>query len=101
MARHAQRETPPRSSMSRQLIVTVITARSLDLVVNMTDLRAAGNEVINRAGIVCGQVKHRQGARSVNPDRMRGRRVEPGRRLGMKYILVLTRPQRRHRSARI
>src|ERR1700676_731417 len=80
--------------MRRQLVMTAIAACGLDDVVYVRHFPAVGNEIESCAGIVGAQFENRQVSRAVNADRMRSRGVESGRRLGMKYILILSRSDR-------
>ncbi len=101
VAQHAHVHAAPRSAVRRQLIVAGVAARRLDDVVNVSDFRAVGNKIIRGARIVGGQVIRGQTARSINANGMRRRRIEAGRRGGMKDILILTGSDLRGRPARV
>ena len=74
--------------MGGQLIVAAVAARRPDDVASGRHRRSVRNEIEGRGGIVGAQVEQRQVPRTVNPDRVRGRRVETGRRFRRERVLV-------------
>src|SRR5258706_16326379 len=91
MAEHAHIDSAARSPMEGKLIVTCITARGPNDIVNLRHGSTVRNEVVGRAGVAGAEIVRGQIARAENPDGMRRRRIEPRWRFRVEDVLILAR----------
>src|SRR5258706_452305 len=101
MAEHAHIDSAARSPMEGKLIVTCITARGPDDIVNLRHGSTVRNEVEDGAGVGGAKIVRGQTARAKNPDGMRRGRIKPRWRFRVEDLLILARSDIVHAPAAV